>query len=149
MYIVRGGIFTNTSFCALESAEEFYGPYGGISQARDHTLVALFDALSPDAKTKMTALKSEIDPDYRDAFIQWNAVTRWKLDICCHRLFIEEVTDVTLFATLLRRMGGKVTPDIKIESRSTDAKIAVALVRDGAVINQFRIEGQKLLRDTD
>lgn len=54
-YIVRGGVFTDTSFKKLESKEERYGPFD----------------------------------DYGKAYDQWNSATRWNLDTCCHRLFIE------------------------------------------------------------
>lgn len=57
-YIVKGGIYTDTSFLELiEGTEEEYGPF-------DH---------------------------YCEAFSKWSGASRQKIDICCHRLFIEQV----------------------------------------------------------
>lgn len=57
MYIVRGGVYSDTSFTELESPEEKFGPFQSYEQARD----------------------------------KWKAQMSWKIDNCCHRLFIEKV----------------------------------------------------------
>jgi hypothetical protein len=56
MYLVRGGVYTDTNFETLEGDEESYGPY----------------------------------PTYEEAVQTWKAKMGWKIDICCHRLFIAE-----------------------------------------------------------
>lgn len=57
MYIVEGGVFTDTSFTKIEpGTEERYGPF-------------------------LT---------YEDAEKAWSSYSRWKVDICTHRLNIRE-----------------------------------------------------------
>lgn len=58
MYIVEGGVYTDTTFTKLEpNTAERHGPF----------------------------------PTLDAAYKAWNTFTRWKLDICCHRLFIRMI----------------------------------------------------------
>lgn len=57
MFLVHGGIYTNTDFLVLEQGtQESYGPF----------------------------------TTYEEAFKAWNGATWAKVDICCHRLTIQE-----------------------------------------------------------
>jgi hypothetical protein len=47
------------------------------------------------ADTSFTKLVSEEEvygpfPTYKQALDQWSSATRWKVDICTHRLFIDK-----------------------------------------------------------